>query len=130
MKLHPIASNLVRSLIILICSLGMLNCAQGGKAIATGDCAIATGGPAIITVSPELRLSLGDSAIDAASNAVRGYVSHILGPIDANVSREGKTRAVNAAQNVKGIPLTPVEKRAIEENAQATIDEYQARCSK
>jgi hypothetical protein len=130
MKFYPVSSGSVWTLIVLTCSLGMLSCAQGGKAIATGDCAIATGGSAIITVSPELRASLGDSAIEAASHAVMGYLSNNKGPIDENVSREAKARAVNAAQDVKGMPLTPVEVRALEDSAQAGVGEYKTRCTK
>ena len=84
----------------------MLGCAQGGTGIATGDCAVGIGGPATITVSPELRLSLGDSAIEAASSAIGNYIAKIRGPIDATEIKKAVTVAVDAGEQAKGTPLT------------------------
>lgn len=79
MKLFPFSSISTWTAFLLTCALGMSGCAQGGHGIATGNCAGAIICSATITVSPELRLSLGDSAIESASRAMGLYPEGIHG---------------------------------------------------
>lgn len=130
MKLHSIYSSPIWGGILLTCSLGMLGCAQGGPGIATGECAVGIGGPATITVSPELRLSLGDSAIEAASRAMGNYLAKILGPINTTEMKKAVTVAMDAGEQAKGTPLTVIERSELENRAQATIHDYKTRCGK
>ena len=108
----------------------MLGCAQGGHGISTGECAVGIGGPATITVSPELRLSIGDSAIEAASRAMGNYLAKILGPIDTTEMKKAVTVAVDAGEQAKGTPLTVTERRELENRAQVAIADYKTRCGK
>lgn len=121
---------LLRAAVLLTCSLVVLGCAQGGHGIATGDCAVATGGPATIAVSPQFRLSLGDSAIEAASRAMGLYLTKVTGPIGAPEAKKAASIAVNAAEREKGNPLTVGEKQELESRAEVAIGQYQARCEK
>lgn len=120
----------VSSCLIGTCFLGLMACAQGGPGIASGDCAVAIGGSATISVSPELRLSLGDSAIESASRAIGNYLIKVPGLIGANETRQATAMAVDAAEHAKGTPLTIAEKRELEDRAQLAIGEYKARCGK
>lgn len=113
MRLYSIYSSTIWGGILLTCCLGMLGCAQGGHGVATGDCAVGIGGPATITVSPELRLSLGDSAIEAASSAMGNYLAKVRGPIDTTEIKNAASVAVDAGEQAKGTPLTVTERREL-----------------
>ena len=115
---------------VLACSLLALGCVQGGPGIASGDCAIAVGGPAILTVSPQVQLSLGDSAIEAASQALRLYLTKLPTAIGVAETKQATATAVDAAEGAKGTPLTVAERQEIENRAQVAIGEYRARCAK
>lgn len=115
---------------VLTCSLGLMACAQGGHGIASGDCAVAIGGSSTINVSPELRLSLGDSAIESASRALGNYLITSTGSIGPTETKQATAMAVDAAEHAKGTPLTIAEKRELEDRAQVAIGEYKGRCGK
>ena len=123
-------SNTIWGGILLTCSIGMLGCAQGGPGIATGDCAVGIGGPATITVSPELRVSLGDSAIEAASRAMGNYLAKIRGPIGTTEMNKAVTVAVDAGEQAKGTSLTVTERRELDNRAEVAIHDYKTRCGK
>jgi hypothetical protein len=130
MKSYSVCLSSIWSNIMLACSLWVLGCAQGGSGIATGDCAVATGGLATITVSPELHVSLGDSAIAAASRAVGLYLTKLPGPIGAIETKQATATALDAAEQAKGTPLTAAEKQELEDRARVAISTYKVQCGK
>lgn len=130
MKAYSFFSTSIWVIITFVYSVVVLGCAQGGHAVATGDCAVAVGGSAINTVSPQVRASLGDSAIEAASRAMGTYLTKAPGLIGATETKQATATAVAAAERGKGSELTPVERDELENRAQATIREFKGRCGK
>lgn len=113
---------------ILYSCLLVSACVTGGAATAYGDCAVATGGSASLSVSPDLRLSLGDSAIAAATKAVIPYLAGVpnLAPSEQNLTAGEK--AVSAIEKDKGRPLTGDEKRAAQDYSGTLVRNINSQC--
>ncbi len=130
MKFYSASPNSIWQVIVFTIFLGALGCAQGGPGIATGNCSVAVGGPATITISPEFRLSLGDSAIEAASRALGLYLTKLPGPIGPTEKKQATATVVDAAERTKGSPLTAGEKSELEHRSQEAVNNYQTLCHK
>lgn len=115
---------------IIICSCFIVSaCAQGGHGNASGNCATAIGGSANVTVSPDTRLALGDSAIDAATKAVTSYLSEVPKVASAVQGITAREKALSAVELDKGRPLTEAERQATESYSKTLVSHLNSKCA-
>lgn len=115
---------------IIACSCFFASaCAQGGHGTASGNCATAIGGSANVTVSPDTRLALGDSAIDAATKAVTSYLTEVPRVASAVGNMAAQQKALRAVETSKGRPLTDVEKEATESYTKTLVSDINSKCA-
>ena len=126
MILHLVLS---RRFVLLPASMPFLvACAIGGDGIATGPCSQGVGGNASINVSPSMRANIGDKAIEAAGLAARAFLTGTPGPMAPKLP-EAKEKAIAAAEQSRGEPLTKKSREEIESHVELIAHNY-AQCVK